>query len=70
MIYLRLGSSVCKVVVLLIGRMKGGANDLHVIMCYKTEGIDSMQQLQSDTQKKKIGLNNVTHFNHINKPPI
>ena len=53
MIYLRLGSSVCKVIVLLIGRMKGGANDLHVIMCYKTEGIDSMQQLQSDTQKKK-----------------
>ena len=52
MIYLRLGSSVCKVIVLLIGRMKGGANKLHE-MCYKTEGIDSMQQLQSNTQKKK-----------------
>ena len=69
MIYLHPGSSVCKVIELLIGRMKEGANDLHVIMCYKTEGIDSMQQLQSGTQKK-IRLNNVTHFNHTNKPPI
>ena len=56
-------------IVLLIGRMKGGANDLHVIMSYKTEGIDSMQQLQSGTQKK-IRLNEVTHFKHTNKPPI
>ena len=69
MIYLHLGSSVCKVIELLIGQMKGGANDLHVIMCYKTEGIGSMQQLQSNIQKRNR-LINVTHFNHTNKPPI
>ena len=69
MIYLHLESSVCKVIISFIGRMKGGANHLHVIMCYKTEGIDGMQQLQSEIQKK-IRLNNITHFNHTNKPPF
>ena len=53
MIYLRLGSSVCKVIVLLIRQMKGGANDLHVIMCYNTEGIDSMQQYITEQYSEK-----------------
>ena len=53
MIYLRLGSSACKVIVLLIRQMKGGANDLHVIMCYNTEGIDSMQQYITEQYSEK-----------------
>ena len=53
MIYLRFESSVCKVVVLLIRQMKGGANDLHVIMCYNTEGINSMQQYITEQYSEK-----------------
>ena len=69
MIYLRLESSVCNVIVSLIGRMTGGANDLHVIICYKPVGMDYMRRLQSDIQNK-TSLNNVTYFNHNNKPPF
>ena len=50
MIYSRLGilrpkSSICNVIVLLIRRMTGGANDLRVIICYKTVCIDCMRKL-------------------------
>ena len=59
MIYSRLGNLDCNVVAALIGRMTGGANDLHVIMCYKTVGIDYMRTLRSNIQYK-TRLNNVT----------
>ena len=35
--------------------MTGGVNDLHVIMCYKTVGIDCMRKLPSDIQNKTRG---------------
>ena len=40
----RLGSSVCNVIASI-----DWANDKHVIMCYKTEGIDCMQKLHPDS---------------------
>ena len=40
----RLGSSVCNVIASI-----DWANDKHVIMCYKTEGIDCMQTLHPDS---------------------
>ena len=46
--------------------MTGGANDLHVIMCYKTVGIDCMRKLHNNIQNE-TRLNNITHFNHTNK---
>ena len=69
MIYSHLGSLVCNMIVSLIGQITGGVNDLHVIMCYKTVGINctGIRKLQSDTQNK-TRLNKVTHFNYTNKP--
>ena len=40
----RLRSSVCNVIASI-----DWANDKHVIMCYKTEGIDCMQTLHPDS---------------------
>ena len=68
MIYSRLGSSVCNMIVSLIGRMTGVGEYLHVIMCCKTAGIVWTRKLQSDIQNE-TRLNTVSHFNHTNKPP-
>lgn len=48
------------------------ANDLHVIMCYKTVSIDCMRNIQSDIQNK-TRLNNVKFQSHQSfsiKPPL
>ena len=52
-------------IVSLIEQITGGADDLHIIMCYKTVDNKFVCENQSDIQNK-TRLNSITYFN----PPI
>ena len=66
----RLGSSVCNAIASI-----DWANDKHVIMCYKTEGIDCMQKLHPDSASNiffiynycKVSNNKTDNFIDIHK---